>query len=151
MAVEIVHKPWKWVLTFRRRFGILTKSSRETRKTNWLRQKSWWNLLTNRITCDNMKKLLNGAGKGRNLRKEPEKSSWQGSDDVLKSVTFRRERHVPCKLNNVTKRKHQTETVLRNHNQSCRVRVQSITGSCNLKNEAMTNSSIKDLNGPRFV
>ena len=30
---------------------------------------------------------------------------------------FRRIRRVPCKLNNVTKRKHQTEVVLRNHNQ----------------------------------
>ena len=30
---------------------------------------------------------------------------------------FRRERRVPCKLNNVTKRKHQTGTVLRNCNQ----------------------------------
>ena len=37
--VEIVHKPEKWVLTFRERFGILTKSSRETRKTNRLRRK----------------------------------------------------------------------------------------------------------------
>ena len=60
-AVEIVHKPGKWVLTFERRFGILTKSSRETRKTNGLRQKSRWNLLTRRASCDNIKKLLNGS------------------------------------------------------------------------------------------
>ena len=33
---------------------------------------------------------------------------------------FRRERRVPCKLNNVTKRKHQTETVLRDCNQKLR-------------------------------
>ena len=30
---------------------------------------------------------------------------------------FRRIRRVPCKLNNVTKRKHQTEAVLMNRNQ----------------------------------
>ena len=30
---------------------------------------------------------------------------------------FRRMRRVPCKLNNVTKRKHQTEAILRNRNQ----------------------------------
>ena len=30
---------------------------------------------------------------------------------------FRPLGRVPCKLNNVTKRKHQTEVVLRNHNQ----------------------------------
>ena len=62
---------------------------------------------------------------------------------------FRRERRVPCKLNNVTKRKHQTVSFrVRNHKKApkkLRGRVQSITGARNYKNhEAMTNSSMKD-------
>ena len=56
-------------------------------------------------------------------------------------------RRVPCKLNNVTKRKHQTETVLRDRNQEvAEYGVESITRNGNYKNEAMTNSSVKDLN-----
>ena len=62
---------------------------------------------------------------------------------------FRRERRVPCKLNNVTKRKHQTVSFrVRNHKKApkkLRDRVKSITGACNYKkHEAMTNSSMKD-------
>ena len=69
---------------------------------------------------------------------------------------FRRKRRAPCKLNNVTKRKHQTvSSTVRDHKRapkSCKSRVESITGSCNYKKfEAMTNSSIKDLNGLRSV
>ena len=69
---------------------------------------------------------------------------------------FRRKRRAPCKLNNVTKRKHQTvSSTVRDHKRapkSCENRVESITGSCNYKKfEAMTNSSIKDLNGLRSV
>ena len=58
---------------------------------------------------------------------------------------FRRERRVPCKLNNVTKRKHQTEMVLRNHNQSCEAGFSQLPGLVTIKQEAMTNSSVKDL------
>ena len=51
---------------------------------------------------------------------------------------FRRERRVPCKLNNVTKRKHQTVSFrVRNHKKApkkLRGRVQSITGARNYKN-----------------
>ena len=62
---------------------------------------------------------------------------------------FRRERRVPCKLNNVTKRKHQTVSFrVRNHKKAPKKlqdRVESITGACNYKkHEAMTNSSMKD-------
>ena len=56
-------------------------------------------------------------------------------------------RRVPCKLNNVTNEKHQTETALRSCNQEvAEYAVESITRKGNYKNEAMTNSSIKDLN-----
>ena len=59
---------------------------------------------------------------------------------------LRRIRRVPCKLNNVTKRKHQTGVILVNHNQEvAKYAVKSITRNGNYKNEAMTNSSIKDL------
>ena len=69
---------------------------------------------------------------------------------------FRRERRVPCKLNNVTKRKHQTVSFrVRNHKKApkkLRGRVQSITGARNYKkHEAMTNSSMKDQFELRFV
>ena len=60
---------------------------------------------------------------------------------------FRRKRRVPCKLNNVTKRKHQ-----RNASETVRTKVVGEYGvvnsseSSNYKTEeAMTNSSIKDL------
>ena len=55
-----------------------------------------------------------------------------------KIAMFRRVRRVPCKLNNVTKRKHQTETILRNRNQEvAKYAVESITRNGNYKNEAM--------------
>ena len=51
---------------------------------------------------------------------------------------FRRERRVPCKLNNVTKRKHQTVSFsvrnCRGAPKKLRGRVQSITGARNYKN-----------------
>ena len=60
---------------------------------------------------------------------------------------FRRKRRVPCKLNNVTKRKHQTERFLvSNHEGAAKKlqdRVKSITGEA-AKHEAMENSSMKD-------
>ena len=59
---------------------------------------------------------------------------------------LRRVRRVPCKLNNVTKRKHQTDAIFRDRNQEvAKYAVKSITRNGNYKNEAMTNSSIKDL------
>ena len=60
-------------------------------------------------------------------------------------ATFRRERRVPCKLNNLTKRKHQTETVLRDCNQEvARLGLSQLPSLVTIKNEAMTNSSVKD-------
>ena len=60
---------------------------------------------------------------------------------------LRRVRRVPCKLNNVTKRKHQTDTVPKElYQEVAKYAVESITRNGNYKNEAMTNSSIKDLN-----
>ena len=60
-------------------------------------------------------------------------------------ATFRRKRRVPCKLNNVTKRKHQTETVLRDCNQEvARLGLSQLPSLVTIKNEAMTNSSVKD-------
>ena len=66
---------------------------------------------------------------------------------------FRRIRRVPCKLNNVTKRKHQTERFFMNRNQEvAKYAVKSITRNGNYKkHEAMTNSSVKDLNRLRSV
>ena len=65
---------------------------------------------------------------------------------------FRRERRVPCKLNNVTKRKHQTETVLRDCNQEvARLGLSQLPSLVTIKNEAMTNSSVKDLNEWKLV
>ena len=59
---------------------------------------------------------------------------------------FRRSRRVPCKLNNVTNEKHQTGTAFMSCNQEvAQYAVKSITRNGNYKNEAMTNSSIKDL------
>ena len=55
-------------------------------------------------------------------------------------------RRVPCKLNNVTNEKHQTETALRSWNQEvAKYAVKSITRKGNYKNKAMTNSSVNDL------
>ena len=60
---------------------------------------------------------------------------------------FRRERRVPCKLNNVTKRKHQTEhRTVRNHGKVTKVAgpgLSQLPGTVTIKNEAMTNSSMK--------
>ena len=56
------------------------------------------------------------------------------------------ERRVPCKLNNVTNEKHQTETALRSCNQEvAKYAVKSITRKGNYKKLAMTNSSVNDL------
>ena len=52
-------------------------------------------------------------------------------------------RRVPCKLNNVTNEKHQTETAFVSCNQEvAKYAVKSITRNGNYKNEAMTNSSV---------
>ena len=56
-------------------------------------------------------------------------------------------RRVPCKLNNVTKRKHQTGTAFKKlYQEVAKYAVKSITRNGNYKNEAMTNSSVDDLN-----
>ena len=59
---------------------------------------------------------------------------------------LRRMRRVPCKLNNVTKRKHQTGAILKDRNQEvAKYAVKSITRNGNYKKIAMTNSSVNDL------
>ena len=72
-----------------------------------------------------------------------------GNQEIPKKVltSHRRERRAPCKLNNVTKRKHQTDaSFVRNHRRRTKEptdRVESITGHGG-KHEAMENSSMKD-------
>ena len=83
-----MHKQGKTGLTFQTGFGILTKLSD-------MRQ---------RFENTNSRKTLEkGVDKPKNVWYSIKCSAgkWR----------------VPCKLNNVTKRKHQTETVLRNCNQ----------------------------------
>ena len=67
-------------------------------------------------------------------------------DEVLYNSNVPPEGRAPCKLNNVTKRKHQTERwTVRNHRKaakSCRTWFSQLLGLA-AKNEAMTNSSIK--------
>ena len=109
-------------------------------------ERKWKKYLTATTRCGNIKKLphLTRKRKSKNFQK----SSWQSFANVvnLKSccwyengsevkklwkkfltnemklsiiAMFRRERRVPCKLNNVTKRKHQTGAwMVRNHQES---------------------------------
>ena len=112
-----VHKPEKTGLTFLRRWGILTKLSGTSD--------------TERSTGNQEipKKVLT-------------------SHELCGTVFLtRRERRAPCKLNNVTKRKHQTDaSFVRNHGGRTKEptdRVESITGRGG-KQEAMENSSMKD-------
>ena len=71
--------------------------------------------LTKIAECGNLNELL--PGKTDRESKTSEKKFLTNEMKFAKIAMFRRERRVPCKLNNVTKRKHQTEMVLRNHNQ----------------------------------
>ena len=153
-------------------FGILTKLSARWRLRQRVGRK---NHLTAATRCGNLNRLpqMTGKRKFRTSRKKfltklPEcgklkkllliqngsgaKNFWKKFlTNEMKWCTiamFRRKRRVPCKLNNVTKRKHQTERFLvSNHEGAAKKlqdRVKSITGACNYKNEAMTNSSVKD-------
>ena len=81
------------------------------------------------------------------IRQKNLKKSVDKPKTLWYSKCHRRERRVPCKLNNVTKRKHQTDaSFVRNHRRRTKEptdRVESITGHEG-KHEAMENSSMKD-------
>ena len=62
-------------------------------------------------------------GRERLLKKE--EKSGEGAPDIM---TIRRLRRVPCKLNNVKERKHQTERLRKELRRAPEVRVESITG-----------------------
>ena len=106
-------KRWKKVLTKREGFGILTKLSAR-----------WWaaaeserkKLLTVKLKCGNLNRLLriqDGPGV-KNFWKKFLTSGMKSSIIAM----FRRERRAPCKLNNVTKRKHQRREFFMNSNQT---------------------------------
>ena len=118
-------KRWKRVLTKREGFGILTKLSAR-----------WWavveserkKLLTAKLKCGNLNRLLrirDGPGV-KNFWKKFLTSGMKSSIIAM----FRRERRAPCKLNNVTKRKHQKVIPFRWYDQRTKsfCRVESITG-----------------------
>ena len=64
----------------------------------------------------------------------------------VRIAMFRPLGRVPCKLNNVTKRKHQTEQLLKLYQRSPEYAVKSITRKGRRKtNEVMINDSMKDL------
>ena len=53
--------------------------------------------------------------------------------------------HVPCKLNNGIERKHQMERFERSEPKVAGLGLSQLPGPVTIKNEAMTNSSVKDL------
>ena len=142
-------------------FGILTKLSARWRLRQRVGRQSH---LTAATRCGNLNRLpqITGKRKFRTSRKKfltklPECGKQQkvaadtkriGRQNFWKKfltnemkwctiAMFRRKRRVPCKLNNVTKRKHQTEHFLvSNHEGAAKKlqdRVKSITGACNYK------------------
>ena len=73
------------------------------------------NFLTNARERDTIKKLLSTAADRKNVKNFRKKFLTNGMKSCIIAM-FRRKRRVPCKLNNVTKRKHQTERFpVRNH------------------------------------
>ena len=74
--------------------------------------------LTKSLECGKLKKLLLSE------TDREFKNFWKKflTNEMKSAIIamFRRIRRVPCKLNNVTKRKHQTEAVLMNRNQKLR-------------------------------
>ena len=65
-----------------------------------------------------LKKVADGKRKRQKTSRNFEKKFLTGARRSAIIATFRRKRCVPCKLNNVTKRKHQTGGfVVRNHNE----------------------------------
>ena len=85
-------------------------------------------------------------------------NKWIASRKTLKKVLDKRNeiwysnkappmRRVPCKLNNVTKRKHQTDASklsLEEPKVASSTGLSQLPGCVTIKNEAMINSSIKD-------
>ena len=83
------------------------------------RQPSEWkklkNLLTNARERDTIKNCWVQRRTGKNVKNFRKKFLTNGMKSCIIAM-FRRKRRVPCKLNNVTKRKHQTERFpVRNH------------------------------------
>ena len=80
-------------------------------------ERKWKKYLTATTRCGNIKKLL--LIRKRIGRQNFWKKCLTNEMKLSTIAMFRRERRVPCKLNNVTKRKHQTDAwMVRNHQES---------------------------------
>ena len=140
-----VYKEAKKELTFENSSGILTKLSLRW-EPGGLLKRSW---KTSKKAVDKQRRICypnkvatkQCGSRVKNFRKKCLTNEMKFA--II--ATFRRKRRVPCKLNNVTKRKHQTETVLRDCNQEvARLGLSQLPSLVTIKNEAMTNSSVKD-------
>ena len=140
-----VYKQAKKELTFENSSGILTKLSLRW-EPGGLLKRSW---KTSKKAVDKQQRICYPNKVAAEHTDREFKNFWKKclTNEMKFAIiaTFRRKRRVPCKLNNVTKRKHQTETVLRDCNQEvARLGLSQLPSLVTIKNEAMTNSSVKD-------
>ena len=106
-------KKFKKLLTSARQCVTIQKLSLIS--GNRANEKKLKNFLTNARECDTIKSCWVQRRTGKNVKNFRKKFLTNGMKSCIIAM-FRRKRRVPCKLNNVTKRKHQTERFpVRNH------------------------------------
>ena len=108
-------RKWKKYLTATARCGNIKKLPRLTRKRKTKNfEKSSWQSFASVVNLKSCCWYENGSGV-KKLRKKFLTNEMKFSIIAM----IRRERRVPCKLNNVTKRKHQTDAwMVRDHQES---------------------------------
>ena len=114
-----VYKQAKKELTFENSSGILTKLSLRWVAPAGLLKRSW---KTSKKAVDKQRGICYptkvAVSKTDRESKTSEKKLLTSEMKFAIIAMFRRIRRVPCKLNNVTKRKHQRSEFLRNSNQT---------------------------------